>query len=126
MRASTRFRVWRRTHTYVGNGEWEAGPWRDQGTECRDLSTDEETLVTESQVIRQVERFGSARPSCAATTPLPHHHPHTKHPSPAPPTISPTTGEPSTRTLVRQYIALRNYAFETGDVEPMLDLALST
>lgn len=63
--------------------------------------------------------LGDDAPS-PTTTPTP------STPSPTPPTISPTTGEPSTRTLVRQYIALRNYAFETGDVEPMLDLALST
>ena len=44
-------------------------------------------------------------------------------PTPTPPTVTPTNGESPTRTLVRQYIALRNYAWKTGDVEPMLELA---
>lgn len=62
------FRVWLRTHTYQGNGQWDIGPWRDQGSECRDLSTDEDSLITEDQVIREVERFG-LRPATLNTNP---------------------------------------------------------
>ena len=56
-------------------------------------------------------------------TPSPTAAPTPSTPSPTPPTITPTPGESPTRTLVRQYFALRNHAFQTGEIDPMLGLA---
>jgi hypothetical protein len=64
-RTEYRFRVWNRTHTYTA-GRWTTGPWRSVGTECR--GPDEVDVVTEADVIREVEAFG-LRPASARINP---------------------------------------------------------
>lgn len=53
-----------------------------------------------------------------STTPTP-----TTTPKPSPPVVAATPGESETRTLVRQYLALGDFARRTGDTAPFLALA---